>query len=54
MADVESMSSADLVDLLRDVDTVVWSAGAGGGRPERTYAVDRDAATKGSGRPAFA
>ncbi len=46
VADVESMSSADLVDLLRGVDTVVWSAGAGGGSPERTYAVDRDAAIK--------
>jgi uncharacterized protein YbjT (DUF2867 family) len=27
-------------------DVVVWSAGAGGGSPERTYAVDRDAAIR--------
>lgn len=27
-------------------DTVVWSAGAGGGDPERTWAVDRDAAIR--------
>src|SRR5690606_23886625 len=27
-------------------DAVVWSAGAGGGDPERTYAVDRDAAIR--------
>lgn len=30
--------------LLTPFDAVVWSAGAGGGDPERTYAVDRDAA----------
>lgn len=30
--------------LLTPFDVVVWSAGAGGGDPERTYAVDRDAA----------
>ncbi|MFC5088907.1 NAD(P)H-binding protein, partial [Corynebacterium aquatimens] len=30
--------------LITPFDTVVWSAGAGGGDPERTYKVDRDAA----------
>ena len=30
--------------LLTPFDVVVWSAGAGGGDPDRTYAVDRDAA----------
>lgn len=30
--------------LLTPFDVVVWSAGAGGGSPETTYAVDRDAA----------
>ena len=30
--------------LLARFDVVIWSAGAGGGAPERTYAVDRDAA----------
>ncbi len=31
---------------MRGSDVVVWSAGAGGGSPERTYAVDRDAAIR--------
>lgn len=42
--DVESASLAELTDALTGHDVVVWSAGAGGGSPERTYAVDRDAA----------
>lgn len=28
------------------MDVVIWSAGAGGGDPERTWAVDRDAAIR--------
>ena len=40
-ADVETLTSQ-----LDGVDAVVWSAGAGGGSPERTYAVDRDAAIR--------
>ena len=46
---VSSVEDADLESLtsqLEDVDAVVWSAGAGGGSPERTYAVDRDAAIR--------
>ncbi|MBT9256883.1 SDR family oxidoreductase [Phycicoccus sp. MAQZ13P-2] len=46
VADVQSMSTAELADLVRGHDAVVWSAGAGGGDPERTYAVDRDAAIR--------
>lgn len=46
VADVEQLSVAQLADLLEGHDAVVWSAGAGGGSPERTYAVDRDAATR--------
>ncbi|MFC8303008.1 NAD(P)H-binding protein [Specibacter sp. NPDC057265] len=42
--DVASASVAELADLLAGQDAVVWTAGAGGGSPERTYAVDRDAA----------
>ncbi|GAB3266035.1 SDR family oxidoreductase [Alteromonas gracilis] len=42
--DIESLDAAGWADLLRGTDVVVWSAGAGGGSPERTYAVDRDAA----------
>lgn len=44
VADVEQLDIAGLTDLLRGHDAVVWSAGAGGGDPARTYAVDRDAA----------
>jgi len=46
VADVETMDSDQLADLLRGHDAVVWSAGAGGGSPSRTYAVDRDAAIR--------
>ena len=46
VADVEQLSVAQLADLLEGQDAVVWSAGAGGGSPERTYAVDRDAAIR--------
>lgn len=42
--DVVSSSHEELTELLAGHDAVVWSAGAGGGDPERTYAVDRDAA----------
>lgn len=46
VADLENMSTSDIADLLRGHDAVIWSAGAGGGNPERTYAVDRDAAIR--------
>lgn len=46
VADVETMDVAGIAEVLRDHDAVVWSAGAGGGDPERTYAVDRDAAIR--------
>ncbi|MEO6531040.1 MAG: NAD(P)H-binding protein [Specibacter sp.] len=42
--DVASSSVAELADLFAGYDAVIWSAGAGGGSPERTYALDRDAA----------
>lgn len=42
--DVETASVAELAEALSGHDVVVWSAGAGGGSPDRTYAVDRDAA----------
>jgi uncharacterized protein YbjT (DUF2867 family) len=44
--DVENSTTAAITESLRDHDAVVWSAGAGGGNPERTYAVDRDAAIR--------
>lgn len=46
VADVETMSTDELADLVRGHDAVVWTAGAGGGDPKRTYAVDRDAAIR--------
>lgn len=46
VADVQALDTAGLTDLLKGQDAVVWSAGAGGGDPERTYAVDRDAAIR--------
>lgn len=46
VADVESMSVDELAELVGGSDAVVWSAGAGGGSPERTWAVDRDAAVR--------
>jgi uncharacterized protein YbjT (DUF2867 family) len=45
-ADVQALTVEELASLLAGHDAVVWSAGAGGGDPERTYAVDRDAATR--------
>ncbi|MFD4293591.1 SDR family oxidoreductase [Rhodococcus sp. NPDC058532] len=46
LADVENLSGEQLAEVLRGQDAVVWSAGAGGGNPDRTYAVDRDAAIR--------
>ncbi|MCP2264572.1 NAD(P)H-binding protein [Promicromonospora thailandica] len=46
VADVEQLDTAGLADVVQGYDAVVWSAGAGGGNPARTYAVDRDAATR--------
>lgn len=44
--DVQSADGAALRELIGGFDAVVWSAGAGGGSAERTYAVDRDAAIR--------
>lgn len=46
VADVEGLGTAEIAELIRGHDAVVWSAGAGGGDPQRTYAVDRDAAIR--------
>jgi uncharacterized protein YbjT (DUF2867 family) len=45
-ADIERLDTPALADLLAGQDAVVFSAGAGGGNPARTYAVDRDAAIR--------
>ncbi|KAA8969208.1 SDR family oxidoreductase [Mycobacterium sp.] len=46
VVDVEQLDTDALTVLLAGQDAVVFSAGAGGGDPARTYAVDRDAAIR--------
>ena len=46
VADVEHLDLEATRSLVRGSDVIVWSAGAGGGDPKRTYAVDRDAAIR--------
>lgn len=46
VADVEQLDVDELGELFRGHDAIVWSAGAGGGDPRRTIAVDRDAAIR--------
>ncbi len=46
VADIERLDTGALAGLLASHDAVVFSAGAGGGNPARTYAVDRDAAMR--------
>ncbi len=43
---IEEATTPQIAEILEGQDAVVWSAGAGGGDPERTYAVDRDAAIR--------
>ncbi|MET0812565.1 MAG: SDR family oxidoreductase [Microbacterium sp.] len=44
--DVEAFDTDQIENLVAGNDVVVWAAGAGGGNPDRTYAVDRDAAIR--------
>lgn len=44
--DIERETRGGVARLLEGQDAVVWSAGAGGGDPERTMAVDRDGAIR--------
>jgi uncharacterized protein YbjT (DUF2867 family) len=46
VADIEQLDTDALAKLLTGHDAVVFAAGAGGGNPDRTYAVDRDAAIR--------
>jgi len=46
VADIEQLDTDGLARLVADHDAAVFSAGAGGGNPARTYAVDRDAAIR--------
>lgn len=44
VSSIEDMSIDDFAELISGHDAVIWSAGAGGGNPQRTEAIDRDAA----------
>ncbi len=46
VTDIERLDTDALTGLLAGHDAVVFAAGAGGGNPARTYAVDRDAAIR--------
>ncbi|ORX05830.1 NAD(P)-dependent oxidoreductase [Mycolicibacillus trivialis] len=46
VGDIEQLDVEALSELIAGHDAVVFSAGAGGGNPDRTYAVDRDAAIR--------
>ncbi len=46
VADIERLDTDSLAGLVAGYDAAVFSAGAGGGNPARTYAVDRDAAIR--------
>ncbi|UVJ38631.1 SDR family oxidoreductase [Arthrobacter sp. CJ23] len=52
--DVENSTTTEIAAALGGQDAVVWSAGAGGGNPARTYAVDRDAAIRSMDAAALA
>ncbi|NKX52591.1 NAD(P)H-binding protein, partial [Arthrobacter deserti] len=49
VADVEHLGIEEIADTIQGHDALVWSAGAGGGNPARTYAVDRGAAIRSMG-----
>lgn len=44
--DVEGASVEKLTEVFTGADVIVWAAGAGGAGPDRTYGVDRDAASR--------
>ncbi|NKX56714.1 SDR family oxidoreductase [Arthrobacter mobilis] len=46
VADVENLTIEEIADRIEGHDALIWSAGAGGGNPARTFAVDRDAAIR--------
>ncbi|WP_405373465.1 MULTISPECIES: SDR family oxidoreductase [unclassified Microbacterium] len=46
VADIEQLTTEQLTNVVSGNEVVIWSAGAGGGSAERTYAVDRDAAIR--------
>lgn len=52
--DMQMAGVEEMAEVFRGADAVVWSAGAGGGSPERTYGVDRDAAMRSMDAAALA
>lgn len=46
VADIETLDQLQVNELVAGYDVVVWSAGAGGGNPDRTKAVDEAAAER--------
>lgn len=46
VVDIETLDLDQFTNLVSGNDVVIWSAGAGGGAPARTYAIDRDAAIR--------
>lgn len=46
LLDIEQAGEAEMAEAFRDAAAVVFSAGAGGGNPERTHAVDHEAAVR--------
>ncbi|KQS00789.1 NAD-dependent dehydratase [Williamsia sp. Leaf354] len=44
--DIENASTEEIIESFEGHDAIVFAAGAGGGNPDRTYAVDRDAAIR--------
>lgn len=54
VGDVETLDVRELAELMVGHDAVVWSAGAGGGDPARTRAVDQDAAIRTMTAAAYA
>ncbi|QYM75428.1 SDR family oxidoreductase [Leucobacter luti] len=54
VGDIEQLDEHQLAELIVGHDAVVWSAGAGGGDPARTRAVDQDAAIRTMTAAAYA
>lgn len=46
VADVEQLDTDAIAEIIGGHDAIVWSAGAGGGNPARTKAVDEEAAIR--------
>ncbi len=54
VADLATAQIDELATIITGHDAVVWSAGAGGGNPARTEAIDRDAAIRSMDAAALA